>query len=109
MTRKPVARPSKPKAHTGEKQLRHLKNVDPATLGDFAVLGITSLKQLAARDAFELYEDLCRRTDCRHDPCCIDVFMATIDEARGNPPRVWWHYTKERKRILANRTRNKQS
>jgi len=62
--------------------LADLANVGPATLGDFRVLGIRTLAQLARQDAFGLYERLCRKTGTRHDPCCIDVFLSAIDQAR---------------------------
>lgn len=81
--------------------LSTLANAGKATLGDFAVLGIRTRAQLARRDAYRLYETLCARTGARHDPCVIDVFLATISECRGHPPREWWRFTPERKRALA--------
>ncbi|MFZ4750166.1 MAG: helix-hairpin-helix domain-containing protein [Phycisphaerales bacterium] len=81
--------------------LSTLANVGKATLGDFEQLGIRSRAQLARRDAYRLYERLCALTAQRHDPCVIDVFLATISECRGNPPRAWWVFTPERKRALA--------
>jgi hypothetical protein len=80
--------------------LADLANVGPATLGDFRVLGICTLAQLARQDAFGLYERLCRKTGTRHDPCCIDVFLSAIDQARGGAPRPWWKFTDERKRAM---------
>ena len=81
--------------------LSTLANVGKATLGDFERLGIRTRAQLARRDAYRLYERLCALTAQRHDPCVIDVFLATISECRGNPPRDWWRFTPERKRALA--------
>ena len=83
--------------------LADLANVGPATLGDFRTLGIRTLAQLAKQDAYRLYDRLCRATGTRHDPCCIDVFMAAIDQARGGPPRPWWKFTETRKQVLAGR------
>ena len=80
-----------------------LANVGPATLGDFRTLGIRTLPQLAKQDAFKLYERLCRRTGERHDPCCIDVFLSAIDQARGGAPRPWWEFTDFRKQVLLGR------
>lgn len=77
--------------------------VGPATLGDFRALGIRTLPQLAKQDAFKLYERLCRRTGERHDPCCIDVFLSAIDQARGGAPRPWWEFTDFRKQVLLGR------
>jgi hypothetical protein len=96
---------SKPGAKQQPKRLVELANVGPATLGDFQVLGIRSVGQLARQDAFRLYERLCSLTNARHDPCCIDVFMSAIDQARGGQPRPWWHFTKLRKAALARRAR----
>jgi hypothetical protein len=89
------ARPSRPRS------LADLANVGPATLADFRTLGIRSVAQLARQDAFRLYERLCLRTAARHDPCCIDVFMAAISQAAGGPPTPWWKFTATRKRMLA--------
>ena len=63
--------------------LSTLANVGKATLGDFALLGIATRAQLARRDAYRLYEKICALTQARHDPCVIDVFLATISECRG--------------------------
>jgi hypothetical protein len=81
--------------------LRRLRNVGPATVQDFGVLGITEVAQLLGQDAFELHDRLCTLTGERHDPCMIDVFMSAIDQAQGGAARDWWHYTPERKRRLS--------
>ncbi len=85
-------------------ELSDLANVGPATLADFRVLGIVSVAQLRRRDPFKLYEALCRRTGQRHDVCCIDVFMAAIDQARTGRPTPWWKFTRKRKAMLAHKT-----
>ncbi len=82
-------------------RLGDLKNVGPATLKDLSVLGVSSVRDLATQDAFEMYERLCRITRQRHDPCVIDVFLSAVDQARGGKARAWWHYTPQRKRRLA--------
>ncbi len=78
-------------------RLEDLANVGPATLGDFEVLGVRSIGDLAKRDPFQLWQDLCKRTGQRHDPCCIDVFMSAVSQAKGDPPCPWWKFTPERK------------
>ena len=83
--------------------LADLANVGPATLSDFRALGIRTPAQLARQDAFRLYDRLCRVTGARHDPCCIDVFLSAIDQARGGRPQAWWAFTALRKRMLAAR------
>lgn len=77
---------------------RGLRNVGPAARADLAVLGITSIEQLAASDADGLYAELQARTAHRHDPCVWDVFAAAIHQARTGEPRDWWTFTPERKR-----------
>lgn len=94
--RKPV-----PADRNAIRNFTELPNVGAATAGDFRVLGLTSPQQLIGRDPFAMYEELCRRTNVRHDPCCIDVFMAAVDFMSGAPARPWWKYTPERKRLLA--------
>ena len=77
--------------------LAKLRNVGPATLSDFKLLGITTLAHLAAQDADRLYLRLCEQTACRHDPCVHDVFAATIHQARTGEAVNWWNYTPARK------------
>ena len=91
----PHTTPAKPR------ELADLANVGPATLRDFHTLGIRTIAQLARQDACKLYRLLCRRTGKRHDPCVIDVFMATIAQSRGEAPKPWWKFTSQRKRMLA--------
>ncbi|MCE9619673.1 MAG: helix-hairpin-helix domain-containing protein [Planctomycetes bacterium] len=81
--------------------LADLENIGPAMLKDFVVLGISTLPQLARREAFELWRDLCKRTGQRHDPCVIDVFMSAISQARGDAPCPWWDFTPKRKAMQA--------
>ena len=79
------------------KTLTDLPNVGPATAGDLRLLGIHSADQLAGRDAFKLYQQLCDMTQVRHDPCVLDVFLSLVDFANGAPARTWWYYTAQRK------------
>ncbi len=95
----------RPPSPAPPQHLRDLANVGPATLADFRVLGISSVAQLRRRDPFKLFDSLCRKTAQRHDPCCIDVFMAAIDEARTGRPTPWWKFTPKRKAMLAARAR----
>ena len=76
--------------------LSDLRNVGKATLGDFKVLGVSTLAELACRDPDELWRELERRTRSRHDPCVRDVFAATIHQARTGEALDWWHFTPER-------------
>lgn len=84
-------------------ELRKLANIGPAMARDLARLGITEPAQLAGRDPVELYERLCALDGHRHDPCVLDTFMSAVDQADGAPPRPWWTYTAERKRLSGTR------
>lgn len=77
--------------------LEALPNIGPATAADLHLLGITQAEQLKGRDPWEMYETLCRITAQRHDPCVLDVFIATVRHVEGAPALPWWHYTAERK------------
>ncbi len=81
--------------------LTTLANIGPAMARDLTRLGFTTRAQLAGQDALELYERLCDLDGSRHDPCVLDTFMSAVDQADGAPPRPWWTYTAERKRMLA--------
>lgn len=78
--------------------LTDLPNVGPATVGDLHLLGITTPDDLHGRDAWVMYEDLCRISGQRHDPCVIDVFLSITDFMAGGDPQPWWAYTQQRKR-----------
>ncbi|MBL0175175.1 MAG: helix-hairpin-helix domain-containing protein [Ignavibacteria bacterium] len=84
-------------------RLEDLPNVGPASAGDLRLLGITKPAQLAGRDPMKLYDTLCRKTGTRHDPCVIDLFMSVVHFMDGGEPLPWWHFTAERKRVLAGR------
>ena len=63
--------------------LTDLPNIGAATAADLRLLGIETPQQLVGRDAWELYESLCRKTGVRHDPCVIDVFLSITDFIAG--------------------------
>jgi hypothetical protein len=81
--------------------LTTLANVGPAIARELTRLGITARAQLAGQDAVDLYERLCALDGRRRDPCVLDTFLSAVDQADGAPPRPWWTYTPERKRMLA--------
>ncbi|UZP69064.1 helix-hairpin-helix domain-containing protein [Desulfovibrio mangrovi] len=79
-----------------ERTLISLRSVGPATIRDLAELGITSVAELAEREAQELYDGLCARTGQQHDICVLDVFSCAVAQARDpNLPQeqqdwFWW-------------------
>jgi hypothetical protein len=85
-------------------RLEDIPNVGPAVAADLRQLGITTPAGLTGRDPYALYDDLCRITGQRHDPCLLDTFIAAVRYMEGAPKRPWWKYTAERKRELAART-----
>jgi predicted GIY-YIG superfamily endonuclease len=85
-------------------RLEDIPNVGPAVAADLRRLGITTPAELPGRDPYALYDDLCRITGQRHDPCLLDTFIAAVRFMAGGPKKPWWAYTAERKRRLAART-----
>ena len=83
--------------------LEDIPNVGPAVAADLRQLGITSPGELSGRDPYALYDELCRITGQRHDPCLLDTFIAAVRYMEGGPKKPWWKYTAERKRKLAAR------
>lgn len=83
------------------RRLTDLPNVGKATASDLLLLGIRTPAQLADHCPLEMYRRLCQKTKQRHDPCVIDVFMSITEFMKGAPAQPWWHFTEERKRLLA--------
>lgn len=79
--------------------LKDLRNIGPAALGDFVVLGIETVAQLAACEPGNLYVDLQRLTGKRQDPCVYDVFAAAVHQARTGEAKNWWAFTTDRKTL----------
>ncbi len=83
------------------RDLSDLTGVGLATLKDFEVLGIKTVRQLAGCKPQELYDQLCKRTNRQHDICALDVFSAAVAQAKNPklPPkkRQWWYWSQLRK------------
>jgi hypothetical protein len=88
--------------------LEDIPNVGPAVAADLRQLGITTPSELQGRDPYALYDDLCRLTGQRHDPCLLDTFIAAVRHMAGEAKQPWWKYTAERKRELAARSARSQ-
>jgi Pathogenicity locus len=97
----PATRSTRPAASELGCELLELANVGPKVCRRFVSIGITSVEQLRGRDAMDLYEQMQEVAGHSEDPCLLDTVMSAIDQANGNPPRPWWSYTEERKRLLA--------
>ena len=87
---------------TEQRQLKDLSSVGPATLADFALLKIGSVAELRRRSPQRMYDQLCRLKRQRLDPCCLDVLVAAVAQARDPDlpieQRQWWYWSKVRKR-----------
>lgn len=83
------------------RQLKDLISVGNATLKDFEILGIKTVKSLSKKDATTLYLQLCEITKKQHDICVKDVFSAAIAQSRDPSLSLekceWWYWSKLRK------------
>ncbi|OOY33876.1 helix-hairpin-helix domain-containing protein [Solemya velum gill symbiont] len=87
------------------RKLEHLQDVPnivgPATEKLLAILGIRKPADLIGKNPYLMYENLCKFTHVRHDPCVIDVFISAVRYMEGGRPRQWWKFTQERKKHLS--------
>ena len=79
--------------------LEQLPNIGPAIAADLRRLGVAHPRQLAELDALHLYQQLCRTTGKRQDPCVLDTFIAATDFMCGAAAKPWWDYTALRKKL----------
>ena len=86
-------------------RLQDIPNVGTAIAGDLRRLGITLPAELPGRDPYAMYDDLCRITGQRHDPCLLDTFIAAVRFMEGESKKPWWKYTAERKSEMASRSK----
>jgi ATP/maltotriose-dependent transcriptional regulator MalT len=78
-------------------RLEQLPNIGPSIAADLRLLGVQHPQELAGKDAFLLYQQLCQATGQRQDPCVLDTFLAAVDFMRGAAAQPWWAYTAQRK------------
>ena len=86
-------------------RLEDIPNIGPSIASDLRQLGINMPADLPGRDPYAMYDDLCRITGQRHDPCLLDTFIAAVRYMEGGPKKQWWKYTEERKKTLKARIR----
>ena len=87
------------------RRLEDIPNVGHAIAADLRRLGITLPAELLGRDPYAMYDDLCRITGQRHDPCLLDTFIAAVRFMEGESKKPWWKYTAERKSEMASRSK----
>jgi hypothetical protein len=80
------------------KKLVDIPNIGPAMVRDLARIGVHEPRELIGKDADKLYQELCKVSGVRQDPCVLDTFLAAVDFMNGAPARPWWSYTGLRKR-----------
>lgn len=87
--------------------LQQMPNIGPSIADDLRQIGVSSPQDLLGKDPYAMYDELCRITGVRHDPCVLDVFIAATRFMAGEPAKPWWKYTPERKRKLAAMSKGK--
>jgi hypothetical protein len=92
---------------TGISRLEDIPNVGPSIAADLRLIGIPLPADLPGRDPYAMYDEMCRVTGQRQDPCLLDCFISAVRFMEGAPKRPWWEYTAERKRELAARESTK--
>lgn len=75
-----------------------IPNIGPRMADDFRQLGLRAPADLAGKDAYALYQKMCRISGVRQDPCVLDTYMAAVDFMNGAKPKMWWTYTPLRKK-----------
>jgi hypothetical protein len=85
--------------------LEQVPNVGPAVAADLRLLGVAKPADLVGRDPYAMYEELCRVTGKRHDPCLLDTFIAAVRFMGGEPAKPWWAFTAELKSKMKERQR----
>jgi nucleotidyltransferase/DNA polymerase involved in DNA repair len=83
------------------RKLSDLSGIGKAMLGDFELLGVRSVSDLARQDPLDLYKRLCNKTGQRQDPCVYDTFRCAVEQARNpdlEPVKCqWWYWSRVRK------------
>ncbi len=86
---------------TNIKCFKKVPNVGPATEKYLKILGIHSPFELIGQNPYLMYEELCKIKGKKFDPCLADVFISAVKFMEGAPPKKWWEYTKERKKVVS--------
>lgn len=101
--KKPVTEPPETADRSTLTELKQLPNVGPAVAGYLRRAGVTRPADLVGKDPYAAFDELCRVTGQRLDPCLLDTIIAAVRFMAGEEAKPWWAYTAERKRELARR------
>ncbi len=88
-------------------ELQQIPNIGPSIAANLRQIGVSSPQDLLGKDPYAMYDELCRITGVRHDPCLLDVFIAATRFMAGEPAKPWWKYTPNRKRTLPSRAKGR--
>lgn len=83
------------------KGFKEIPNVGKATEKNFNIIGINNPEQLIGKDPYKMYNELCKITNKKLDPCVIDIFISAVRYMEGGSPKKWWEFTEERKNKLS--------
>src|SRR4051812_10785715 len=100
---KPSTKPPETRDRSTLTALEQLPNVGPAVAGYLRRAGVGRPLDLVGRDPYATFDELCRTTGERLDPCLLDTIIAAVRFMGGEEAKPWWAYTAERKRELAAR------
>ncbi len=82
-------------------EFEQIKNIGPALADDFRRLKLKRPQDLIAKDPLDLYRKICKTDKVFHDPCVLDCFISAVEFMNGKPPKVWWSFTRQRKKLYA--------
>ncbi len=83
------------------KVLTDIPNIGKSIAQDLRGLGVHTPADVAAMDPIATYEALRTPMGARHDPCVLDVFLASKKFMSGGSRQPWWDFTAERKLLLS--------
>ena len=76
--------------------LQVIPGIGPSLAKDLESLGIRKVEDLKRADPQELYEQLCRKTRSRQDPCVLYTFRCAVYYASRpvhDPEKLkWWNW-----------------
>ena len=74
--------------------------VGKVVAADLRSIDIRKPEELAGKDPFAMYQQLCKVMGVRHDPCMLDVLICAVRFVEGGPPLPWWAFMAELKRMM---------
>ena len=75
-----------------------IPNIGKEIAKDFKILGFKTPQKLRGKNPYRLYQELCRKTGVRQDPCVLDTLISAVYFMNGRGSKPWWAFTAERKK-----------